>query len=490
MICLQFFFSFLLGSLFVLTDSNTPSTDTCETLYKSGKDVWLMGETLEAPFAAQLHAIFSYAPVTFVFQTHLVVGDLVIHEMTNDTRLSNDWFVTKKVPFSTFFDLNHFAWYWSQHGLKIISEKVHKNCFVVKKRYDDFAAHGRAAALNRYVHDLVNIARIPEFYPYAADEFRKLFYYTNTTSNSTFSFPFPDHTIVRVKSRFSMVGLYSFWNNLPMLQYVINSLKPAAPIEKLSQALVQLLPPNFVGVHLRVDDEAFLLVGSALESNRSSVMPSSSMGKKTENDQRVIRKIVQWIKKSSCLQRFFPSSSSSLSSSSSSSGPLSLQTLFLSTNAKPGVKTERRRVKKILEELTNLGFQNVLTRKILYDKYSRKKVQVAGPVAVANVVGSGVSGLHHNSKEVANAVKAAASASASGTNMDLSLIKVLSAEQLSFVDLLVLRASHCFVPSLHPSMASYVVARYRRFDKNIWDKYEEVNQENYGHLYTYRDCGW
>jgi hypothetical protein len=441
-----------------------------------------MGETLEAPFAAQLHAIFSYAPVTFVFQTHLVVGDLVIHEMTNDTRVNIDWFVTKKVPFSTFFDLNHFAWYWSQHGLKIISEKVHKNCFIVKKRFDDYAAHGRAAALNRYVHELVNITRIPEFYPYQADEFRKLFYYTNTTSNSTFLFPFSDHTIVRIKSRFSMVGLYSFWNNLPMLQYVINSLKPAAPIEKLSQALVQLLPPNFVGVHLRVDDEAFLLVGSALESNRSSVMPN--VGRKTENDQRVIRKIVQWIKSSSCLQRFFPSSSSS----SRVHPTLSLQTLFLSTNAKPGVKTERRRVKKILEELTNLGFQDVFTRKILYDKYSRKKVQVAGP----SVAGGAVQGLHHNSKEVANAVKAAASASASGatTNMDLSLIKILSAEQLSFVDLLVLRASHCFVPSLHPSMASYVVARYRRFDKNVWDKYEEVNQENYGHLYTYRDCGW
>lgn len=437
------FFLGLLHDTFVACQVKNPPSESCDSIYRSEKDVWLLGESPSAPFAAQLHSIFSYAPVTFVFQSHLVVGDLIGHASRSNDSKSNEW-TEKRIPFSQFFDSNHFTWYWTQHRLKVISQKFYDGCFVVKNRDVDVPIVSK----NR-VHRLINITRIPEFFPYANDEFRKLLYYSNTTSNSTFIFPFPNHSLVKVKSRFNMVGFYNFWGNLPMLNYVYSSLRPAMPIEKFSQALYSLLPVDFVSVHVRVDDEAF----GSLENNQ-----------RLENDQRVTRKIVQYIKDASCFQSLSPKEPAS-----------SLPTVYLSTNAKPQNKAEKRRVKRIVEELSNVGFQNVVTRKILYDRHARKKMVVPSQSLEGIQVLSLEDALH---------------GAPGGARNDLSLMKSFSPEQLSYVDMIINRKSKCFVPSLVPSLASYITMRYRQFDSNLFESYDQINQKTYGDSFSYRDYGW
>mmetsp|Transcript_10496 Transcript_10496/g.11311 ORF Transcript_10496/g.11311 Transcript_10496/m.11311 type:complete len:474 (+) Transcript_10496:22-1443(+) len=439
------------------------STDSCESLYKETRDVWLFGEVPDGtPFAAQLHAIHSYAPVTFVFQTALVVGVLSVQEPVKENEAVIDWRGTS-APFSSFFDLNHYAWYWSQHGLKIVSEKFYHNCFVFNPM----------APTKRFLHDRSNISRIPEFYPYAKDDFRNLFYYANTTKEETFQFPFPSHRQVRIQSRFGWVGFYSFWNDMPMLQYVLASLKPAVPIEKFAKALLSLIPAEFVAIHLRVDDDAF----SQIEGVNSHI----------ESETRAIKKIVQYIKQSPCLAQYFQQKTNGgnamelpelvdFGEVGAGSGVGELPALYLSTNNKPQTRNEKRRTRRLIEELVNSGFINIYTRKLLYDKYARKKNTSASGGDV------NADGLEISAEEV-NPI-------AGSPITDLSIMRMLNPEQLAFADIIVSRSCKCFVPSYIPSLASYLIKRYMKFDQNIFEKYDDITAETYGNHYFYREWGF
>jgi hypothetical protein len=475
-------------------------------VYRESSDVWLHGETpLETPFAAQLHSVFSYAPVSFVFQTGLVVGDLHVHQpfRTNGGIAEEDLVAPDggssgyrgviewrygTAPFSSFFDLNHFTWYWWQHRLKVISLKFYSNCFEFDPvRYETAATTGSSGTANgrsRLPHLISNVTRIPEFFPYAKDDFKQLIYYSNTTSNETFQFPFEKHRLVKIVGRFNMVGFYNFFKDLPMLTYVYTSIKPAIPIDKFSKALISLLSPNppssdYIAIHLRVDDEAF----SSLENN-----------KRLENDYRVVKRMVSFIKEHACLSSFFPNSSSS-ASEPILHGSSVLPALYLSTNAKPQTRNDKKRLKKIIEELGNIGFVNIYTRRILYDKYARKRSHSSAAAnGSINPLGGAGEGIEVNPEDLSIAAPLSISAleltaAQQGAVNDLNVMRMLNPEQLSYVDMIVSRSSKCFIPSLVPSITSYMIKRFMKMDQNMEESYDQVNEQTYGNMYFYRDWG-
>ena len=73
---------------------------------------------------------------------------------------------------------------------------------------------------------------------------------------------------------------------------------------------------------------------------------------------------------------------------------------------------------------------------------------------------------------------------------DPSILRRLFPEQLTFVDMLVSRASSCFIPSHIPTTFSYLVERFRKFDKGNFETYEQVNNATYGGLSMYRQWGF
>jgi hypothetical protein len=73
-------------------------------------------------------------------------------------------------------------------------------------------------------------------------------------------------------------------------------------------------------------------------------------------------------------------------------------------------------------------------------------------------------------------------------NPSLSL-ENLSIEQLNYVDFLVAKQASCFIPSSVPSVLSYLIKRFRKFDKKILESYADVNESTYGSLAMYRDWG-
>jgi hypothetical protein len=73
-------------------------------------------------------------------------------------------------------------------------------------------------------------------------------------------------------------------------------------------------------------------------------------------------------------------------------------------------------------------------------------------------------------------------------NPSLSL-ENLSIEQLNYVDFLVAKQASCFIPSSVPSVLSYLIRRFRKFDRKILESYADVNENAYGSLAMYRDWG-
>lgn len=400
---------------------------TCEKFYSMKYDVWLYGEAPPIAFPTQLLAVYSFAPTALLLQTSLVLGMFTVHEPMKSADLtasSHEWKAIQ-VPFSYFFDTEHFITYWAEHSLTVTPWKTYRSCF--SQSYLPLSPSNTPTT--PHTHYLRNVSRIPEFFPIDLTQF---IYFANTSSlKNTFSFPFDNHEYVTVEGRFGLTAMYPFWNDFLRLQQVHQSLQPSRFIALYVKLMLQQLPEEFIAINLRIDDIAF----------------GNIAGKNNTNDaRRGTEKLISYIEQHPCIQKHGKQSP-----------------IYLSTNVKPYVKMDRKRMKKLLEELQEKGFKNVKTRKMMMD------------LLILN--------------RTTNAVKSKKS------KIDESLLvlseveAVVSPEQLQFVDMLVSKRSVCLVPSLVPSLASYLIRRMKALDGGIEEKYEDVTPQSYGNMVFYRDWG-
>ncbi len=440
---------------------------TCNSFYESNSDTWLQGEAPPVAFPLQLIAVFSYAPISFVFKTNLLLGDLYstpkkINNNNNQTyiqsrykavRHPNDTSSTtttklslkyNTVPFANYFDYNHFLWYWSQHKLQALSSQFYYFCFQRPN--------------SQIKHDIIELKRIPEFQSYRPDEFHLLL------KKNEAKFPFPNHRLVKIQGKFKMIGFYNFWNHLSMLQYVYQSLKPAYPIAKFSQALLTVLTNNFIAIHLRVDEEAF----------PSRLLPSKNtskdiIGEESSGSSLELLQMMNQLKFSRCFQDLQRVTNELF---------IDPPSLYIITNANS--KQDRKKVKYVIDQLSSYGFVNVFTRKKILDMYLRRSSTSSG--------GSNTHHRHYHQKKRNSAFENVVTNSEEFQN-DLGLYNSLSIEQLQYVDILVSKSSTCFIPSQLPTILSYIITRFMKLDKNIIEDYQSVNRSTYGNLATYRDWG-
>jgi hypothetical protein len=386
----------------------------CQNLYKTQNDVWLLGDVPDSSFAAQLHSIFSFAPFAEALRSNLVVSDLKVHSAFN----RSDGWRMRSAPFSTFFNLDRYSNYWSKFKVKVVPQGNYSTCIVNKGSPEDHHLFSQLMQ-EQYVHSLINLTRVPEFYPHKPDNISVLLYYANITTYERFTFPFPNHALVRLRSRYAFTSLFSFWEQLPTLFHVYSSLKPIDSLQLLAKLFLENLPPDVVILSYRVDDDAF-----------SS--PENTLQAETELHKTLLREIVL----SECLNRYFLLKSDTFPS------------LYILSNFKPHLKNEKKRSKRIMDDLNRLGLKKIFTRKTIYDLIIGK---------YPNLV---------------------------------PLLRTLSYEHFSYVEMLMAQSSPCFAHAGHPSITSYMIKRFRSLDRQMNQTYHSINEKTYRNLYKYRDWGF
>lgn len=401
------------------------------------KDIWLKGESAPVPFASQIFAVYSFAPVSFIFQTNLILGDLYSRKIFSSSTQptvsaagASELAGASKgamtaVAFSSFFDVRHFVAYWAKHKKAVITSQDSEICL----------------AGNRTI---VKIKRVPDFFPIQKSEFSSLL------GLSKVKFPFQSNQTVVIDSPNKFVALYWFWNDLPMLQYVHTSLKPAPQIDRFVQAILKELPRGFVAIHVRLDSGSM-----AALANSSSAETKSTF--------------VQHILDSHCLSEVAKFDNSFVDpppiylvtnaighhhhhhTGGKKRPGASLSTGSLSSNADD-------KARLLMTELSSLGFHLIHTKTTLTELITMKLLE-------KSFEGKPVGG-------------------------DANVFHRLLPEQLTYIDMLVSRASSCFIPSHIPTTFSYLVERFRKFDKNIYEPYENINNATYGSLSMYRQWGF
>ena len=106
-------------------DSNECSALVTQDLLK---EKWLLADIMPSGFCNQLFGIYSYVPLARLLNVGVIVGPVFSRKsftMTYDEFLLN----CIKLPFSAFFDVNHFAQYWAYKGVRVLDKRTYAGCF-------------------------------------------------------------------------------------------------------------------------------------------------------------------------------------------------------------------------------------------------------------------------------------------------------------------------------------------------------------------------
>jgi hypothetical protein len=461
------------------------------------KDLWLKGESAPVPFGSQLFAVYSWVPVSFILKSNLILGDLYTrkalpqhtwskgdghnsgsHSLTGGSNNagsgggnthSSPGMIMFPLPFGSFFDVKYFINYWSQHKLPVISLQDYEVCFNSSSPNSTSAASSATTqgvpsteSQLQAARQLTRIKRNPDFYPIAKSDYPRLL------TASDIKLPIQEHQTFTFDSPHRMIALYPFFDDPTMLQYVHSSLRPSLQISRVVKAILKELPSGFIAMHVRADSEA-LSADTLLQQQSHTVSQLSKQDRK--------KALVAHIMNSHCLQEiakfdnafidppavylatntfhFHPSRRSRKAPGSTHTSSLGHHPSVTAANRTSTMSSEDR-LKFLTSELAELGFHVIHTKTTLMEKLTMNLLEKS-----------------FEFKEIG----------------DPTLIRRLLPEQLSYVDMLISRASTCFIPSHIPSTFSYLIQRMRNLDNKKYEKYEEINNSTYGSLSMYRDWG-
>jgi hypothetical protein len=451
------------------------------------KDLWLKGESAPVPFGSQLFAIYSWVPVSFILKSNLILGDLYTRKVlpqhtwskgdghgisggsSNAATHSSPGMIMFPLSFSSFFDVKYFIDYWSQHKLRVITLQDYEVCFNNSSPNTSSSSSSTQIQTQQSTKQLTRIKRNPDFYPIPKSDYPRLL------RASDIKVPIQENQTFIFDSPHKMIALYPFFEDMTMLQYVHTSLRPSLQISRVVKAILKELPSGFIAMHVRADSEA-LSADTLLQQINLTTTPQMS-----KQDRK--KALVAHIMNSHCLQEIakfdnafidppavylatntFHFHPSRRSRKQPSGGGSHTSTHTSSLGHHPSLTAANRtstmssedRLKFLTSELAELGFHVIHTKTTLMEKLTMNLLEKS-----------------FEFKEIG----------------DPTLIRRLLPEQLSYVDMLISRASTCFIPSHIPSTFSYLIQRMRNLDNKKYEKYEEVNNNTYGSLSMYRDWG-
>jgi hypothetical protein len=200
---------------------------------------WVVAENAMNGLCNQMFGIYSYIPVARLWNASIVVGNVY-------SRPSFDIAMQKyagwnSIPFSTFFDYEHFATTWRKRGTDmILLDQYQQSC--VKLRYTQYT-----------------ITRDPHFWP------NKDAVINAMLTKSAVPYPLPDHSVVQFDEKYpKFTALYNYWKgglvNKLLLLRVHRSLRPAPALQRVIDAVLAVLPKTFHVAHLRLEGKTVTII--------------------------------------------------------------------------------------------------------------------------------------------------------------------------------------------------------------------------------------
>lgn len=193
---------------------------------------WLIAENAMNGLSNQLFGIYSYVPVAILWNVSLVVGEVFTRtSFENEVKKYEGWL---SVPFSSFFDWQHFSSTWARRGIASI----------------EVGAFNNSCTAQRIPTRVVT--REPHFWP------NKDLIINRMLEKSSIPIPVPKNTILQFDPVYpKLTAMYNFWkgglrNKLLLLQ-VHRSIRPAPHLQRIIDAIVATLPGVFYVAHVRLE---------------------------------------------------------------------------------------------------------------------------------------------------------------------------------------------------------------------------------------------
>ena len=402
-----------------------------------------------------MFGIYSYIPVAMLWNTSLVIGD-VYSRPSFDVEMAKfeGW---NSLPFTEFFDYDYFSTVWSRRGVSMILLSQY-NASCVPQQFT-----------------VRTVTRDPHFWPNKDAVINKML------QKSSISLPIAENTVIKFDDMYpKFTALYNFWkgglSTKMLLLRIHRSLRPAAHLQRIIDAVLRTLPKEFVVAHIRLEgkyrleyccqEAPFPLIFHRTHSLclHCTVHIADYLLHEGVLFEQGLEAAMRTVLAHPCLQGLGRGPGGEL---------LEAPALYLasglfnatSSSAEPsGAGRDRAvtRAQVVLERLRTMGFRAIYTRE-----------------SVLNSVIAHSPDSHKDSN--ATIVEAHRSLVRS--------IRALVPEQAALVDLSVSRACSCFVSSHYRSSFSYMAQRTRQLDRGQVLRYPEINAANFGVSELFRQWG-
>ena len=219
--------------------------DSCVTLPSpyNVKRTWVKGENAMNGLSNQLFGIYSYVPVALLWNVSLIVGDVYSRDSFQNAMAKYEGW--NSMPFSSFFDFDHFQTTWLKRGLTVL----------------ELAQFEKACGFEKY--QSLTVTREPAFWP------NKDLVINQMLEKAEISLPLPDYTVLQFDAlRPKFTAMYNYWKggmrNKLLLLHVHRSLRPAKAIRDVVSAVLRELPNPFFVAHVRLEGKIVCLISYAI----------------------------------------------------------------------------------------------------------------------------------------------------------------------------------------------------------------------------------
>lgn len=390
-------------------------------------DRWLHASTAIGGLCNQIGAVLSYVPAAKTFGMNLVVSSMYSRHSFDDHWPTPDskW---SSLPFSWFFDWEHFQRFWSHRHIDVVDIETFENrC--------PFANRPSATADTVY-----NITRNPVFGAVHKAKLLKMLHHANLPT------PLPSSAVYQMSARIKYLTLYNFWEDPDLLLDVHNSLQPTPILRKFVQSLQKQLDGPYLAAHLRLEPDYW--------------------GHNTSHTLIEVDKAVWWLSTAPCLQQY------RIANGNGSGVFVTVQGERRELPVFDGTKMPRFYISSGLfgadlkETPLPSSSRAPVHRVTRVAKQTRHYLKAMGLILVNQM-----SLLNPLFKHI-DATEDVIAREKWG---DPFKYRLLAPEQLAYIDLEMARLATCFIPAHVGSSFSYLVTRMRDWDRGLKLTFDEVH---------------
>lgn len=394
-------------------------------------DRWLHASTAIGGLCNQIGAVMSYIPAAKIFSMNVVVSAVYSRHSFEDHWPTPDskW---SPLPFSWFFDMEHFQRFWSQRRIDAVDIETFQNRCPV---------HDQPSAASGTIY---NITRNPAFGAVPKATLLKMLRQSNLPT------PLPSSAVYQISARIKYLTLYNFWEDPELLLDVYRSLQPAPILRKFVVSLQKQLDGPYIAVHLRLEPDYW--------------------GHNTSHTLIEVDKAMWWLSTAPCLQPHRSANGSGSGVFVTVQGERRELPLFDGAQL-PRVYISSglfgADVKEAPASLTaSREWAHRATKGVTVAKQTQHYLKAMGLTLVNQM---------RLLRPLFRHIDATQDEAAREKWGDPFKYRLLAPEQLAFIDLEMARLATCFIPAHVGSSFSYLATRMRDWDRGVTLSFDEVH---------------